>query len=64
MKPTYLQLVQIITELLKAFLEGYETCGKFRNRSASCLHHLLLIEKGFKAQLELHNYELASSLTE
>lgn len=47
-KPTYLQLVQIITELLKAFLKGYETSGQFGSRNASCLHHLLLIEKGFQ----------------
>lgn len=60
MKPTYLQLVQIIAELLKPFLKGYETGGQFGSRSASCLHHLLLVEKGFETQLELHQNELAS----
>lgn len=60
MQSTYLQLVQIITKLLKAFLKGYETSRQFGSRRASCLHHLLLVEKGLKTQLKLHRRQLAS----
>ncbi len=44
----YLKLVQVIVELLKAFLERDEAGRDFRSRCASRLHHLFLIEQGLQ----------------
>ena len=49
----HLQLVEIIAELLETLLEGDEACGDLRGRCASRLHHLLLVQKGLEAKLEL-----------
>ena len=49
----YLQFVQVVAELLKAFFERDETCRDLRGSGASRLHHSLLVQKSLEPKLEL-----------
>lgn len=54
---SHLELVQIISKLLEAFLEGDKACRYLRSMRAPGLHDPFLIQKGFEAELKLGDDE-------
>ena len=50
---TYLQFVQIISELLEALFKRDETGGKLGHGGTPCLHDFLLVEQSLETEAKL-----------